>query len=78
MTNMLGCKAVSGAKLFNMVCVVTERMDFVHVQVEEFHIWAIFCCKSPTAGLLVSFLCLSSPAADTSSLLTQELCCLVL
>ena len=68
MTDVLSCEAVGGAKPFDVVCIVTERMYLVCRQTEPFHIWFTFCCGSPTAGLLV-FLRLPGTAADAGGLL---------
>lgn len=72
MTNMLAHKAVGGAKLFYVVCILTEGVHLVCCQAEVFHVWAVICHGSPEIGLLVLFLCLSSAAANASSLLAWE------
>jgi len=73
MTNVLSCETVSGTKPFNVVCIIAERVYLVRCQAEPFYIWFTFCHGTPTAGLLLFLLRLSSAAADAGGLLlTRE------
>ena len=78
LTNVLSRETIGGTKPFNVVCVITERMDFVRDQVEEFHVWIIFSSGSTTISLLVLFFRFSSTVANAGCLLAWEPFCVVL
>ena len=78
MTNMLSCKAVGGAKTFNVVCIVTECMDFVSCHVEALDVWAIFSREYSNACLSALFFCLAGTTVNVGGLLPLEPCCVIL